>query len=228
MSVVQYQDQGGQRPSAIAIDTKLEAVVVPVADVERSKRFYVGLGWRLDTDFTIGEDRVVQVTPTGSSCSVIFGKGVTTVVPGSAQGLLLIVDDIQRARSLLVEAGAEVSEVFHFGASLHVTDTQGRLSGPDPESRSYRSWASFADPDGNGWLLQEVKERHAGRGLSLGAVTLTRLLREAEARHRIYQSTAPEHHWSDWYSAYILARARDRAPQEAAQDAARSMNQNFR
>jgi catechol 2,3-dioxygenase-like lactoylglutathione lyase family enzyme len=202
MSIVQHQYPGGQRTSAAATDTKLEAVVVPVADVERSKRFYVGLGWRLDTDFMIGDDRVVQVTPTGSSCSVIFGKGVTTVAPGTAQGLLLIVDDIER--------------------------TQGRLSGPDAEGRSYRSWASFADPDGNGWLLQEVKERHAGRGLSLDAATLTKLLQEAETRHRGYQASAPKHHWSGWYAAYIVARARNRTPEEASQDAARSMDENFR
>ena len=154
--------------------TKLEVVIIPVSDVERAKRFYESLGWRLDADFSAGDDwRAMQLTPPGSPCSIIFGKGVTTAVPGSVQGLFLIVADIEAARAELIGHGVDVSEVFHFEGGLHVAGTKGRVPGPDPEGRSYRSWASFSDPDGNGWLLQEVKTRLPGRGLSLDVATLT-------------------------------------------------------
>jgi catechol 2,3-dioxygenase-like lactoylglutathione lyase family enzyme len=143
------------------IEMKLEVAVIPVADVDRAKRFYGSLGWRLDADFVHGDDfRVVQFTPPGSSCSIHFGTprtGVTSVAPGSAQGLYLIVSDIEAARAALVDRGVEVSEVFHR------VGREGRLSGPDPERRSYSSLASFNDPDGNGWLLQEVTARLPGR-----------------------------------------------------------------
>ena len=210
--------------STQTIDTKLEVVVVPVSDVDRAKNFYEGLGWRLDADFSNGEDwRGLQLTPPGSPCSVIFGKGVTTAPPGSSQGLLLVVDDITAARAELVEHGADVSEVFHFEGGIHVTGTNGRAPGPDPKGASYRSWASFTDPDGNGWLLQEVKTRLPGRGLSHDVATLTDLLRETEERHGKYEVTAPKHHWSGWYAAYVVARERGRSPDEAAQDAALHM-----
>jgi catechol 2,3-dioxygenase-like lactoylglutathione lyase family enzyme len=204
------------------VDTKLEVVVIPVSDVDRAKRFYGSLGWRLDADFSDGEDwRAVQMTPPGSQCSVIFGKGVTTAAPGSVQGLLLIVSDIGAARAELIGDGVDVSEVFHFEGNLHVTGTKGRAPGPDPEGHSYRSWASFSDPDGNGWLLQEIKTRLPGRGLGMmDLATLTELLRETEERHGKYEPTAPKHHWSRWYAAYIDARERGRAPDEAARDAA--------
>jgi catechol 2,3-dioxygenase-like lactoylglutathione lyase family enzyme len=214
------KEHATQIPSARTVDTKLEVVVIPVSDVDRAKRFYEGLGWRLDADFATGDDwRGVQLTPPGSPCSVIFGKGVTTAVPGSAQGLFLIVDDIDAARAQLVGQGADVSEVFHFEGRIHVTGTKGRVPGPDPEGHSYRTWASFRDPDGNGWLLQEIKTRLPGRGLSLDVATLTELLRETEKHHGEYEPTAPKHHWSGWYAAYIVARENGRTSEEAAKDA---------
>jgi catechol 2,3-dioxygenase-like lactoylglutathione lyase family enzyme len=206
------------------VDTKLEVIVIPVSDVDRAKGFYGNLGWRLDGDFATGEDwRVVQMTPPGSPCSVIFGKGVTTAAPGSVQGLLLIVYDIAAARAELIGDGVDVSEIFHFEDGLHVTGTKGRAPGPDPEGRSYRSWASFSDPDGNGWVLQEIKARLPGRGFGMDVATLTDLLREAEDHHGKYEATAPKHHWSGWYAAYIVARERGRASEEAAEDAALHM-----
>lgn len=144
---------------------KLEIVVIPVADVDRSIDFYKTLGWRLDADFP-GENgfRVVQLTPPGSECSIIFGKGVSLAEPGSVQGLYLIVYDIQAARAELVERGVEVSEIFHdIGGIFHHAGTEGRVPGPDPERRDYASYASFSDPDGNGWILQEVRVRLPGR-----------------------------------------------------------------
>ena len=209
-----------QIPSAATVDLKLEVVILPVSDVDRAKRFYQSLGWRLDADFAAGEDwRAVQLTPPGSPCSVIFGKGITTAAPGSVQGLVLIVDDIGTARAELRGHGVDVSEVFHFERDIHVTGTNGRAPGPDPEGRSYRSWASFSDPDGNGWLLQEIKTRLPGRGLGTDVATLTELLRETEEHHGAYEATAPKHHWSEWYAAYMVARERGRAPEEAANDA---------
>jgi catechol 2,3-dioxygenase-like lactoylglutathione lyase family enzyme len=212
-------------PNAGMVDMKLEVVIIPVSDVDRAKSFYGGLGWRLDADFAIGDTwRVVQLTPPGSPCSIIFGKGVTTAAPGSVQGPFLIVDDIEAARADLLGHGVDVSEVFHFEGGLHVTGTQGRVPGPDPKGNSYRSWVSFSDPDGNGWLLQEIKTRLPGRGLSsLDVATLTDLLRETEEHHGRYEPTAPKHHWSDWYAAYIVARQRGRTPDDAAKDAALHM-----
>lgn len=147
------------------MDMKLEVVVVPVADVDRAKDFYVGLGWRLDADLTTGEDfRVVQVTPPGSPCSVIFGTGVSSAGPGSVQGLHLIVEDVVAAREELVGRGVEVAGPFHdAGGIFHRAGTEGRVSGPDAERRSYCSFASFSDPDGNEWVLQEITERLPGR-----------------------------------------------------------------
>ncbi|MBB3724390.1 catechol 2,3-dioxygenase-like lactoylglutathione lyase family enzyme [Nonomuraea dietziae] len=148
------------------MDMKLEVVVVPVADVDRSKNFYKALGWREDADVVAGDDfRAVQLTPPGSGCSVIFGTGVTSAAPGSMQGLYLIVDDIDAARSELIDRGADVGEVFHdAGGVLPEAGTGGRrVSGPAPDRQSYFSFASFSDPDGNGWLLQEVTTRLPGR-----------------------------------------------------------------
>jgi catechol 2,3-dioxygenase-like lactoylglutathione lyase family enzyme len=206
-----------QAPAPATAELKLEVVIIPVADVDRAKRFYSGLGWRLDADFAAGEDwRVVQLTPPGSPCSIIFGKGITTAVPGSVQGTFLIVSDIQAARAALVERGASMSEVFHFDGGLHVFGTNGRLPGVDPEGKSYRSWASFSDPDGNSWLLQEIKSRLPGRGMNLDATTLTELLREAEERHGSYEPSAPTHDWSEWYATYIIAREQGQTPEQAA------------
>lgn len=214
-----------QRPVAAAVDTKLEVVIIPVADVERSKSFYQSLGWRLDGDFTNGADwRVVQMTPPGSPCSIIFGKGVTNATPGSTQGLFLIVSDVEAARANLAAHGADISEVFHFEGPLTVADTKGRAPGLDPQRNSYRSWASFSDPDGNLWLLQEIKTRLPGRGESnLDISTLTAFLREAEEHHGGYEATAPKHHWSDWYAAYIVAREQGKTPEDAIKEGTRYM-----
>jgi catechol 2,3-dioxygenase-like lactoylglutathione lyase family enzyme len=154
-----------QSPDLGIVELKLEIVVVPVSDVDRAKDFYLQLGCRLDADFVAGDDfRVVQVTPPGSQCSIIFGTGVTSATPGSSQGLQLTVYDIEVARDALIARGVEVSELFHdVGGVFHHAGTEGRLAGPDPERRSYASFASFRDPDGNGWLLQEIKTRLPGR-----------------------------------------------------------------
>jgi catechol 2,3-dioxygenase-like lactoylglutathione lyase family enzyme len=220
MSSTPMRDEHRSRsPSAGTVDMKLEVVVIPVSDVDRAKRFYGNLGWRLDADFAIGDEfRVVQFTPPGSPCSIHFGTGVTPAVPGSARGLYLVVSDIEGARSDLVGRGVNTSEVFH-----RAGPGKPPVSGPDPERRSYASFASFSDPDGNGWVLQEIRTRLPGRGLSLDLAALTELLREAEERHGEYEATAPKHHWSGWYAAYIVARERGGTPEEAAKDAALHM-----
>jgi catechol 2,3-dioxygenase-like lactoylglutathione lyase family enzyme len=206
-------------------ELKLEVVVLPVSDVDRAKRFYEGLGWRLDGDFTDGKGwRAVHLTPPGSPASVLFGKGVTTAVPGSVQGTFLIVDDVEAARTELIKRGTDVSEVFHFAGPLHVDGTEGRAPGKDPEGQSYRSWASFSDPDGNSWLLQEVKTRLPGRGFTtLDVSAMTELLRETEHHHGDYERIAPKHHWSGWYAAYMVARQQGATPDDAAKQAALHM-----
>jgi catechol 2,3-dioxygenase-like lactoylglutathione lyase family enzyme len=212
--------------SAVRVDMKVEVVIIPVSDVDRAKEFYVKLGWRLDADFANGNDwRGVQFTPPGSGCSVIFGRNVTTAAPGSAQGLYLAVSDIETARKELLRRGIKVSEVFH-GSNVHTGPDEpylfGRLraSGPDPEHTSYYSFASFHDPDGNGWLLQEITKRLPGRGLSnFDVATMTELLRETEEHHGQYEPTAPKHHWSVWYAAYMVARQDGKTPEEAAKEA---------
>jgi len=208
------------------VDLKLEVVVIPVSDVDRAKRFYGSLGWRQDADFPFDNGfRVVQFTPPGSACSVQFGSKVTSAAPGSAQGLYLIVSDIEAARNQLAARSAKVSEVFHAGtpgAQFQPEGANGRVSGPAPDHATYRSFATFSDPDGNGWLLQEITTRLPGRGLSnLDVATLTELLREAEERHGKYEPTAPKHHWSGWYGAYIVARQDGRTPEDAVKDATR-------
>jgi catechol 2,3-dioxygenase-like lactoylglutathione lyase family enzyme len=208
------------RPAAI--DMKLEVVVIPVSDVERAKRFYGGLGWRLDADFALGDDwRVVQLTPPGSPCSILVGTGITNAPPGSVQGPFLVVDDIESARAELLRHDVAVSDVFHFAGGLHVTGTSGRLPGRDPSGRSYSSWLSFSDPDGNGWMVQEIKTRLPGRGLGIDVAALTELLREAEIRHGEYQAGAAEHHWWTWYAAYIVDRERGASAEDASEAAAR-------
>ena len=198
-------------PSAARVDFKLEVFAIPVSDVDRAKAFYQSLGWTLDADFMIGKDfRAVQLTPPGSPCSIHLS---TTAVPGSAQGMFLVVSDIDAARGELTARGAEVSEVFHFDGDRNV------VPGPDAERPSYGSYASFADPDGNRWILQQVTTRLPGRGLSLDVATLTELFQETEQRHGTYEPTAPKHHWSGWYAAYVVARERGKSPDEAARDA---------
>src|SRR5215207_8833865 len=209
-----------QAARAQAVDMKLEVIVIPVADVDRAKSFYSNLGWRLDADFTAGDDwRVIQFTPPGSGCSVIFGKNVTAAAPGSAQGLYLIVSEIEAARDELRRRGVGISEVFHDAGDVHDGADEpylfGRLrvSGPDPDHRSYRSYASFSDPDGNGWLLQEVTARLPGRVDSnatsfASASDLASALRRASAAHGEYETRTGgqrDENWPDWYAAYMVA-----------------------
>ena len=222
MSTHTIREDATQSPEAAGTDLKLEVVVIPVSDVDRAKRFYGDLGWRLDADFANGDDwRLVQMTPPGSASSVMFGKGFTSAAPGSVQGTFLVVDDIDAARARLRDRGAEVSEIFHFdNMLLRAAGTKGRVAGPDPEGRSYLSFASFNDPDGNSWLLQQVTTRRPGRGFSLDVATLTDLLQETERRHGEYEPASPKHHWSEWYAEYIVARMRGRTPEEAAEDGA--------
>jgi catechol 2,3-dioxygenase-like lactoylglutathione lyase family enzyme len=192
------------------LDMKLEVVIIPVTDVERSKAFYAGLGWRLDADIVVGDDfRVVQFTPPGSGCSIGFGKGLTAAAPGSAKVLELIVSDIEAARAELVGRGVAVSEVFH-GSPFSAA---GRMSGPDPERQSYRSYASFDDPDGNGWLLQEVTVRLPGRvdpaaTSFASAADLSSAMRRASVAHGEHekrQGGEYDTNWPDWYAAYMVA-----------------------
>jgi catechol 2,3-dioxygenase-like lactoylglutathione lyase family enzyme len=193
---------------------KIEVVVIPVSDVDRAKRFYSDLGWRLDAEFTGDEQfRILQFTPPGSPCSIIFGRGVTSAEPGSAQGLYLIVSDIEAAHAALAERGVEVSELFHdAGGVFHHAGTTDRLSGSDPQRRSYSSFASFSDPDGNGWLLQEVTARLPGRVDAAGATftsatELASALRRAEAAHGEHEKRTGQRdaNWPDWYAGYLVS-----------------------
>ena len=206
-----------ETPSARTLDMKFEIVVIPVSDVDRAKRFYAGLGWRLDADFAAGDDyRVIQFTPPGSGCSVIFGRNVTAAAPGSAQGLYLIVSDIKAARDELRARGVEVSEVFHDAGGVYAGNDEpylfGRLrvSGADPEHRSYRSFASFRDPDGNGWLFQEITARLPGRvdadTTFVSSTELASALRRAAAAHGEHEKLIGRHDddWPDWYADYMV------------------------
>jgi catechol 2,3-dioxygenase-like lactoylglutathione lyase family enzyme len=207
-----------ETPSARTVDMKLEIVVIPVSDVDRAKLFYGGLGWRLDADYAAGDDyRVIQFTPPGSGCSVIFGKNVTAAPPGSAQGLYLIVSDIEAARNELLGRGVEIGEVFHDAGGVYAgTDEPylfGRLRvrGLDPERRSYRSFASFSDPDGNGWLFQEITARLPGRVEAddttfTSSTELAAALRRAAAAHGEHEKRTGQHdaEWPNWYADYIV------------------------
>lgn len=195
------------------MDMKLEVIVVPVSDVARSKSFYTGLGWRLDADIAVDENfRVVQVTPPGSPASVIFGTSVTAQAPGSAQGLHLIVSDINAARDELKRLGTDPSEVFHDASGVfHHAGTDARVAGPDPERHSYSSFASFSDPDGNGWIMQEVTTRLPGRldpAVTAFASTedLASALRRASAAHGEHEARigAADPDWPDWYADYMV------------------------
>lgn len=207
--------------TAAKVDMKFEIVVIPVSDVDRAKEFYGRLGWRLDADYDNGKDfRVIQFTPPGSGCSVIFGTNVTAAAPGSAQGLYLIVSDIEAARKELLGRGIQISQVFHDAGGVYGgTDEPylfGRLrvSGPDPEHRSYRSFASFHDPDGNGWLFQEITTRLPGRIDSAtttfaSANDLASAFRRAEAAHGVHEKNVlggqRDENWPEWYAAYMVA-----------------------
>ncbi len=201
------------------VNMKFELIVIPVSDVDRAKEFYARLGWRLDADHGNGKDyRVIQFTPPGSGCSVIFGKNVTGAAPGSAQGLYLIVDDIEAARKNLLGHGVEVSEVFHGAGDVYAGSDEpylfgrNRVNGPDPEHGSYRSFASFRDPDGNGWFLQEITTRLPGR-IDATATTfasandLATAFRRAEAAHGEHEKRTGQRdaNWADWYAAYMVA-----------------------
>jgi catechol 2,3-dioxygenase-like lactoylglutathione lyase family enzyme len=198
------------------VDLKLEAVVIAVSDVDRAKDFYGNLGWRLDADFAFDNGfRVVQFTPPGSGCSVQFGAKVTSAAPGSAQGLYLIVSDIEAARGELAACGVEISEVFHAGApgaQFEPDAASGRVSGPAPDHASYRSFAMFRDPDGNGWLLQEITTRLPGRvdfaeTAFASANDLASALRRAETAHGEHERRTGQRdtNWPDWYAAYMVA-----------------------
>src|SRR5271154_6239059 len=200
------------------VDMKFEIVVIPVSDVNRAKEFYAKLGWRLDADFDNGKDyRVIQFTPPASGSSIIFGRSVTAAAPGSAQGMYLIVSDIQAARKALLDRGVQVSEVFHndgvyTGADETYLFGSVRVSGPDPQHASYRSFASSKDPDGNGWLFQEITTRLPGR-IDSAATTfasasdLANAMRRAEAAHGEHEKRigAADANWPDWYASYMVA-----------------------
>jgi catechol 2,3-dioxygenase-like lactoylglutathione lyase family enzyme len=196
-------------PAARTTDMKLEVVAIPVADVDRAKRFYGDLGWRLDADFVVGDAfRGIQFTPPGSPCSIQFGTGVTSAVPGSARGLYLVVSDIQSARVELINRGVDVSELFH-----RAGPGQPPLSGPDPARRSYFSYATFSDPDGNEWLLQEVTTRFPGRidanATSFASVSdLASAMRRASVAHGEHEMRTGgqrDENWPDWYAEYMVA-----------------------
>ena len=211
---------------------KLEVIIIPVSDVDRAKAFYEKLGWRLDADFAKGDFRVVQLTPPNSEASIIFGKGVTLARRGSADSLVLAVEDIDAAHKDLIARGVNVSDVFHFtGGPFNNTGENPRVTGRDPQGRSYYSFASFEDPDGNGWLLQEIKERLPGRewklsqGRNMDLASLAELLRETEEHHGNYEKTHAKHNWWDWYAPYLSARQTGSSPEEAAAAADRYMEE---
>ena len=211
---------------AATVDMKFEIVVIPVSDVDRAKEFYGRIGWRLDADFVSGKDyRVIQFTPPGSGCSIIFGNNVTAAAPGSAQGLYLIVSDIAAARAELLGRGVEISDVFHDAAGVYAgTDEPylfGRLrvKGPDPDHRSYRSFASFRDRDGKGWLFQEVTTRLPGRvdpatTTFASANDLASALRRAAAAHGQHEARTgqADKNWPDWYAEYMVREQSGKEP----------------
>ena len=202
------------------VDMKLEIVVIPVSDVDRAKQFYASLGWRLDADFSSGPEwRVIQFTPPGSGTSVIFGKNVTAAAPGTAQGLYLVVSDIEAARKDLLGRGVKMSEPFHGGGDVHTGSDEpylfGRLrvSGVDPARGSYSSYAAFSDPDGNGWLFQEITQRLPGRvegdTTFTSSAELAAALRRASEAHGEHEKRIGHHddNWPDWYADYIVREA---------------------
>jgi catechol 2,3-dioxygenase-like lactoylglutathione lyase family enzyme len=219
---------GGSRessgtPGSDPLDLKLEVVVIPVADADRSKAFYAGLDWRLDADFSFDNGfRVVQFTPPGSQCSVQFGTKITAASPGSAHGLFLIVSDIQAGRDALMKQGAKVSEVFHAGApgaQLNPESTDDRVGGPDPDHKSYSSFATFEDPDGNSWLLQEVTNRLPGRldrtiTSYNSAGDLAGAMRRASVAHGEHEKRIgqADPDWPDWYARFMVAEQSGEEP----------------
>jgi catechol 2,3-dioxygenase-like lactoylglutathione lyase family enzyme len=235
MTSVELKTNNEATPGVKPVDMKLEVVMLGVSDVDRAKAFYEKLGWRFDGDFAAGDDfRIVQMTPHNSEASIIFGKGIRSAQPGLADSLVLAVDDLDAARDDLIARGVDVSEVFHYaGGPFNDTGENPRVSGRDPEGRTYFSFASFEDPDGNGWLLQEVKTRLPGRewestrARATDAATLAELLHETEERHGHYEKTHGEHHWWDWYAPYLSARQQGSSPAEASAAADRYMEEVF-
>ena len=217
------------------MNMKLEVIIIPVSDVDRAKAFYEKLGWRMDGDFDGGEKlRVVQVTPPRSEASIIFGEGITSAKPGSADGLVLAVENIEAARAELVERGAKVTEVFHYaGLPFNNSADKSRISGRDPEGRTYFTFVSFDDPDGNRWLVQEVTTRLPGReweengARTTDIARIAELLHETSQHHDHYEKTHAEHHWWDWYAPYFRARQNGSSPEEAAAAADRYMDETF-
>lgn len=217
-------------PAREQVDMKLEVVFLGVSDVDRARKFYENLGWRLDIDVEVGQFRGVQITPYNSAASIIFGKGITSTRPGSTDSLVLAVDDIDAARTDLVARGVEVSEIFHYaGGPFNNSVENPRIAGRDPEGRSYFSFASFEDPDGNGWLLQEIKTRLPGRvwksapEQTMEVSTLAKLLHETAERHDSFEKTHAEHHWWDWYASYLSSRQNGSSQEDAAAAATRYM-----
>jgi catechol 2,3-dioxygenase-like lactoylglutathione lyase family enzyme len=208
---------------------KLEVIIIPVSDVDRAKKFYENSGWRLDGDFVANEKlRVVQFTPPRSEASIIFGKGITLAKSGLTDSLVLAVESVDAARADLVARGVEVSEVFHYvDLPFNNSVDNSRISGRDPEGRSYFTFASFEDPDGNGWLLQEVTTRLPGRewekGGPMDVATLAELLHETSERHDQFEKTHAKHNWWDWYAFYLSARQSGSSPDEAVAAADRYM-----
>ena len=211
------------------MNMKLEVLVIPVSDIDRAKAFYEKLGFRLDIDYAPDDKfRVLQFTPPASEASIIFGKGITSRKPGSADGLTLAVEDIDAARNDLIARGVAVSEVFHYaGGPFNNSIQNPRVAGRDPQGRSYFSFASFEDPDGNSWLLQEITTRLPGREWksTSDVETLAKLLRETEEHHGSYEKTHGKHNWWDWYAPYLSARQNGSSPEEAAAAADRYMDE---
>ena len=219
-------------PQAKPVDMKLEVVLLSVSDVDRAKAFYENLGWRLDIDIAAGGFRGVQITPHNSEASIIFGKGVTSAKSGSAATLVLAVNDIDAARNALITRGVDVSEVFHFAAGPFNNTVQNpRINGRDPEGRSYLTFASFEDPDGNCWLLQEITMRAPGREWESSrprpadVATLAELLHETAERHDRFEKTHAKHNWWDWYALYLSARQNGSSQEEATTAADRHMEE---
>ena len=206
------------------MNLKLEVIVIPVSDVDLAKAFYQKLEFRLDIDYARDADhRVVQFTPPGSEASIHIGKGITSAAPGSLRNVYLVVSDIEKARADLVSRGIEVSEVFHHDGLLGPV-----VTGPDPKRGTYASFASFEDPDGNGWLLQEITTRLPGRewkSATTNVANLAELLRETEQHHGHYERTHGKHNWWDWYAPYLSARVNGSSPDDAAAAADRYMEQ---
>ena len=219
MSSLQTSADHATEPAGrMAVPMMFEVTTLPVADVDRAKDFYQRLGWRLDIDFKPSPDtRGVQFTPPGSPASIQFGEGITTMAPGSLQGMILVVDDIVTARDDLVRRGVDVGEIWH------TEPGQGRMPGVDPQRRSYFSRASFADPDGNTWVLQEITERLPGRVEGKDPGAQAELLLETAKRHGAFEAVAPPHDWWDWYGAYMAARESGSTPDEADAAAGRYM-----